>query len=365
MSRVGRTMIVGIAGLGLMLLAGCDLSPKTTTQTGYRGAGLDEIVDRRHLDKAAEIPAAPYPLPPDGGPTASTAYANLKVLGGLSKERFDHLMVEMNQWAAPPAQGCNYCHNPKNMASDEKYTKIVARRMLQMTMDINARWSSHVKATGVTCYTCHRGNAVPAYRWAIAPGTPHPGSILDNKHGQNTPDPSVGYSSLPYDPFAAYLDRAQQIRVAGDSPFPSPRHVVSIADTEKTYGLMMHFSTSLGVNCTYCHNSQSFQAWNLSRAQRVTAYYGIRMVRDINEHYITSLASVFPSYRRGPLGDPFKVNCASCHQGQSKPLGGVSMLDQAPVLRGPSPAALSEGVPGAATAMPVASDNPVSMTGKK
>ena len=366
MSRVGRTVIAGITGLGLMLLAGCDLGPKKTTQTGYRGAGLDQIVDLHHLAKTAAIPAAPYPLPPDGGPTASTAYVNLKVLGGVSKERFDHLMAEMNQWVAPPAQGCNYCHNPENMASDEKYTKVVARRMLQMTMNINSRWSSHVKATGVTCYTCHRGNAVPTYKWAIAQGTPNPGSILGNKHGQNTPDPNVGYSSLPSDPFAAYLDGKQQIRVAGNSPFPSPTHVVSIKDAEKTYGLMMHISTSLGVNCTYCHNSQSFRAWNLSRAQRVTAYYGIRMVRDVNEHYIASLTSVFPAYRKGPHGDPYKVNCMTCHQGLSKPLGGVSMIDQAPVLRGPpSPAAIPEGGPGAATAVPAAFNNPAAMTGKK
>ena len=63
------------------------------------------------------------------------SYQNVKVLGELSTERFNHLMAEMNQWVAPPEQGCNYCHNPENMASDEKYTKVVARRMLQMTQD--------------------------------------------------------------------------------------------------------------------------------------------------------------------------------------------------------------------------------------
>ena len=317
-----RAAIAAAAGAAMLALGGCEVGHKQTTQTGYRGAGLDQIVDAKRIAKASVIPAAPYPLPPDGGPTAGESYQNVKVLGGVSKERFDHLMAEISQWVAPPAQGCNYCHNPENMASDEKYTKIVARRMIQMTQNVNSKWSSHVKQTGVTCYTCHRGNAVPSYKWALAAGTPDPTTILGNKHGQNTPDANVGYASLPSDPFAAYLNGQQQIRVAGNTALPDPKHVVSIKDAEKTYGLMMHISTALGVNCTYCHNTQSFRAWNLSRAQRATAYYGIRMVRDVNENYISSLTSVFPAYRKGPHGDPYKVNCMTCHQGLSKPLGG-------------------------------------------
>ena len=366
MSRYRTIAAIAAAGAGLVLLAGCEVGPKQTTQTGYRGAGLDQIVDIDHIVKASAIPAPPYPLPPDGGPTAGQSYQNVKVLGGVSKERFDHLMAEMNQWVAPPEQGCNYCHNPENMASDEKYTKVVARRMLQMTQTINSKWSSHVKQTGVTCYTCHRGNAVPEYKWALAQGTPNPGSIRGNKYGQNTPDPNVGYASLPSDPFAEYLGSEHQIRVASDSAFPSPNHVVSIKDAEKSYGLMMHVSSALGVNCTYCHNSQSFRAWNLSRAQRATAYYGIRMVRDVNENYITSLQSVFPAYRKGPHGDPYKVNCTTCHQGVSKPLGGISMIAQAPILKGaPMPTAVPEGGPGAATTVPEAFNAPAAMTGKK
>jgi len=161
------------------------------------------------------------------------------------------------------------------------------------------------------------------------------------------------------------LNGRHQIPVASSSAFPSRDHVVSIKQAEQTYGLMMHVSSALGVNCTYCHNSQSFRAWNLSRAQRATAYYGIRMVRDINGTYIGSLQSVFPANRKGPHGDPYKVNCATCHQGVSKPLGGMSMLAQAPALRGSSPAAAPEGGPAAGTAVPNAFAKPAAMTGKK
>ena len=213
-------------------------------------------------------------------------------------------MAEMNQWVAPPEQGCNYCHNPENMASDEKYTKVVARRMLQMTRTINSRWSSHVKGTGVTCYTCHRGNAVPENKWALAEGTPDPGH---DPRQQARPEHARRQCRL----CLAAVRSVRRISDGqapdprrGSTALPSPNHVVSIKDAEKTYGLMMHISSALGVNCTYCHNTQSFRAWNLSRAQRGTAYYGIRMVRDINENYISSLQIGVPGQSQGAARRP-------------------------------------------------------------
>src|SRR6185369_16193406 len=185
---------------------------------------------------------------------AKEVYENVKVLGDVSAERFNLLMTSMSQWVAPPEQGCTYCHNPENMASDEKYTKIVARRMLEMTRTINSRWSSHVQKTGVTCWTCHRGNAVPAYRWTEAAGVPDERSIVGNRRGQNAPDPNVGYASLPSGMFERYLrtGKQDQIRIASNSQYPDPvGHRASIKDAEGSYGLMMHISQSLGVNCTY------------------------------------------------------------------------------------------------------------------
>lgn len=327
---------IALVAAAALPLAACELGPKDYQQTGYRGAGLQQITDRNHVRKAAAIPANAYETPPDTGPRASEVYQNVQVLGGVSAERFNHLMAQMNNWVAPPAEGCNYCHNPENMASDEKYTKVVARRMLQMTRNVNGQWASHVRNTGVTCWTCHRGNAVPEYKWAE--GDLPSRSIWRNKHGQNSPDANVGYASLPYDPFDHYLRGPAEIRVAASSSYPRPDHVVSIKDAEGSYGLMMHVSQSLGVNCTYCHNSQSFRSWSLSRAQRGTAYYGIRMVRDINAQYITPLTPIFPANRKGINGDPYKVNCMTCHQGLSKPLGGVSMLADNPTLRAGRPA---------------------------
>ena len=95
---------------------------------------------------------------------------------------------------------------------------------------------------------------------------------------------------------------------------------------------MMHMANSLGVNCTYCHNTRAFSNWSQSTPQRVSAWYGIRMVRDIDNNYLESLQDTFPAYRLGPHGDVAKVNCTTCHQGAFKPLLGASMVSTYPEL---------------------------------
>ncbi|KAB7644900.1 photosynthetic reaction center cytochrome PufC [Polymorphobacter fuscus] len=354
-----------------LMLAGCEFGTKVVEQVGPRGTGLAQVAQKRNLPTVAQVPAPPYELTPDmlEGPRARDTYQNVQVLGDISADEFNYTMAALTEWVSPADGtvengGCNYCHNPENMASDELYTKVVARKMLQMTRAINATWTPHFsnsnyagKGAGVTCWTCHRGQPVPVANWTES--VPTPPTIWGNKNGQNTPARSVAFASLPYDPFSALLQGKNEIRVQGPRTFPTG-HEASIQKTEQTYGLMMHMSQGLGVNCTYCHNSQNFANWSHSRVQRVNAWYGIRMVRDVNDNYITALGNTWPANRVGPNGDPRKVNCTTCHRGISKPLGGVPMLKDYPALKGPVagpvPALPAEAVPiaAAAAATPVA-----------
>lgn len=355
--------LVAIA-LPALLLAGCELGKKEAEQVGFRGTAMVQIADPDSKAKVGEIPAPPYELTAEmiAGDKASTAYENVQVLGNVSVDEFNYLMQAMTTWIAPDGSnikdaGCTYCHNPENMASDEKYTKVVARKMLQMTQNINANWKPHFgnqENAGVTCWTCHRGNPVPVNNWSTA--VPEPGKITGKKYGGNTPAQSVAYASLNFDPFTDYLAGKENIRVGGKE-FPTATSKAAIQTTEKTYGLMMHMSQGLGVNCTFCHNSNNFAKWEDSRPQRVNAWYGIRMVRDVNNNYITALGDVWPANRRGPHGDPLKVNCATCHQGVNKPLGGAKMLKDYPALKGAAPAAAP--APVVAEAAPVAPAAPV------
>ena len=322
-----------IAGISI-LLAGCQLGPKETEQNGFRGTGMNHVRTSASIAKSYKanfVPPAPYALETREGPLATTQYKNIQVLGDLSTEEFNRLMASITEWVAPPEQGCNYCHNPENMASDEVYQKGVARRMLQMTRTINAEWKSHVKETGVTCWTCHRGKGVPEYKWSAL--TPEPKGIRGNLHGQQKPDVSVGYSSLPRNIFEPYLLEDANIRVGSKGAY-GIGVATPIQSAEQTYGLMMRVSTALGVNCTYCHNTNNFSKWDQSNPARVQAWHGIRMARTINSTYIQPLAPVFPASGKGPMGDPYKVNCMTCHQGVNKPLNGKSMLGDHPALKG-------------------------------
>jgi photosynthetic reaction center cytochrome c subunit len=329
----GLAALIGTLGVCLGL-GGCERPPMDAVQTGYRGLGMAEVINPR-LDavKAAknQLPPVVPPASADG-PLASSVYQNIQVLKDLNVAQFTRVMLAITQWVAPPDQSCSYCHT-SNLASDDRYTKVVSRRMIQMVRHINSDWTSHVGETGVTCYTCHRGNAVPSQVWFINPGESSTSGLIAGNAGKNKPSPTVGLSSLPYDPYTRYLLEDHNIRVIANDALPGGDHS-SIKQTDATYGLMISMSEALGVNCVYCHNSRSFAVWDASTPKRTTAWYGIRLARDLNSNYLVPLTSKFPQHRLGVLGDVAKVNCATCHQGVFKPFYGESMAKSYPELQG-------------------------------
>ncbi len=327
-----RPFSLAAALAALTLLAACERPVMDSVQHGYRGTGMVQVYNPRIVATQDELNTAPPALPavPDEGPRAKAVYQNVQVLGDLSAGQFVRLMTAMTTWVSPK-EGCAYCHNAQNFADDSKYTKVVARKMIEMTRHINSNWDKHVSKTGVTCYTCHRGNPVPQQVW-FTPLEQHKGAdFIGDNAGQNTPGAMVNLSSLPTDPLTPYLLEDKPIRVNGDTALPSGNRK-SIKQAEWTYGLMTHMSNSLGVNCTYCHNSRSFQSWESSPPQRITAYHGIRMARGVNNDYMVPLTEVFPADRKGPGGDVAKISCATCHQGAYKPLYGYPMLQSYPEL---------------------------------
>lgn len=319
-------------------------------QMGYPGVGMELIQSEQQLSARLEDNRVPVALPQfPGGALAVDAYKNVHVLGHLPSGQFTRLMTSITTWVAPDA-GCAYCHapardqagnivrdarglavaDPNKLDSDELYTKVVARRMLQMTMRINADWQAHVKTTGVTCYTCHRGNPVPLHVWFDSPpsatrfqgipGTP-----------RYAPATMAGLTSLPIGALRPYLVDAEEIRIQ-EARAISDTHGSSIKQTEWTYALMVHMSSALGVNCTYCHNSRAFGDWAQSPPTRATAWHGVRMVRELNTEFLEPLQPLLPEKHRGDLGDAPKASCTTCHQGAFKPLLGVSMLKDFPEL---------------------------------
>jgi photosynthetic reaction center cytochrome c subunit len=332
-----------LAVLVLPVLAACHRTQ--AVQRGYRGQDSVEIFSESTLRKLDDINKYPKPLGKARltGPKAAETYSNVHVLGDLSEAQFARTMLSIKSWVAPQV-GCNFCHNAPDYTNDDKYTKRVARKMLEMTRHINTDWTQHVGKTGVTCFTCHRGQAVPPKTWYLAPDKAYSGPFVQ-KGVVNLPTASSGNTTLPQFALNDYLLGDDNIRVIGPTALQSGNRR-SIWQARDTYGLMMVMSESLGVNCTFCHYTAAFYNWDMSTPQRATAWYGIRMVRDLNNNVMVPLTKELPAERLGPSGDVPKIYCATCHNGTNKPLYGVSMLQYYPELVRPADAAPPAPAPG-------------------
>lgn len=288
--------------------------PKDIAQHGFRGVAMETNYDPDDVAKTAAYNQAPKPLPP-APPGPPGQYKNVQVLTNISAAEFGRTMTAMSSWVAGGAGNCAYCHNTANFATDSYpdgrliYTKLVSRMMLRMTRRVNSDYTNHVGGTGVTCYTCHRGQPLPNGLWFYSDEN----QIL--RH---------------------YLDR-DDIRVQSHTVEPLPGEAANrtaIRQTYNTYALMITQSKALGVNCTYCHNSRNFASWEQSTPKRVVALYGTTMVRDLNTNYLNPLQPVYPRSRLGEHGDAPKLQCVTCHNGIYKPLYGAKMVKDYPALWG-------------------------------
>lgn len=312
-----HTVQVTGAVLALAVLSGCKGMPdvikpgtKQVVQHGGDGVGMQTTYDPDDIAKTAAYNQAPKPLPaaPPGPPGQ---YKNVQVLTNISAAEFGRTMTAMSSWVAGGAGNCAYCHNTANFAADSNkgqpiYTKLVSRMMLRMTRRINSDYTQHVAGTGVTCYTCHRGQPLPKGLWFYS----NENQIL--RH---------------------YLDR-DDIRVQTHTIEPNNGNRTAIRQTYNTYALMVTQSNALGVNCTYCHNSRAWTSWEESTPKRVVAFYGAAMLRDMNMNYLNPLQPVYPRSRLGEHGDAPKAQCITCHNGVYKPLYGAKMVKDYPALWG-------------------------------
>lgn len=90
------------------------------------------------------------------GPTIGQQFKNIKVLNDVPAEQLGKIM---NLFNASLGVDCSFCHNTKDYKSDEKKEKQTARKMIQMTFDINK--ASFNGRTEVTCNVCHSGHEHP------------------------------------------------------------------------------------------------------------------------------------------------------------------------------------------------------------
>jgi Photosynthetic reaction centre cytochrome C subunit len=99
-------------------------------------------------------------------------FKNLQVLPkNIRPDSLDKIMDAFN---TALGVNCGFCHTENKQTrilefeKDSKPEKEITRKMMLMTMDINKNYfqfneeASAVQVQAVTCYTCHKGTAIPA-----------------------------------------------------------------------------------------------------------------------------------------------------------------------------------------------------------
>lgn len=96
---------------------------------------------------------AQQPPAPGGGGAPRPAPKNLKII------KAEEIRAVMGAFVSGTGLTCMGCHVQGDFASDDKNEKVVARKMLEMVNDVNAK--TFGGTAKVTCFTCHRGEAHP------------------------------------------------------------------------------------------------------------------------------------------------------------------------------------------------------------
>lgn len=294
-------ILTGAAGLLLLIVFGTQVVASFVTKTIVETAAAQELppsvfvnyfADGSYVsaESNAAIAAyiAQYPEP-----------QNVKVLTGMTTAE---IWTFMTSYVAGGLQvDCTYCHNLNNFAAEgaEVGDDVVAERKatavihLEMVADLNQNWLTQLadvdnkqpSGVQIICATCHMGDPLPV-AWP------------DNPHG------------LP-DDFRLPLDNLDVLLVTGKSG------EVSLDMVQYNQHTMYHFTNSLGVGCTHCHNSRYFPEWN-----QPAKYYALTML-EMNQHILNTYSE--------SMNDQ-EPSCYLCHYNQVRPPGAVESAARLPAV---------------------------------
>jgi photosynthetic reaction center cytochrome c subunit len=212
---------------------------------------------------------------------------NVKVLTGMNTSEIWAFMTAYV--AGGMKQDCTYCHDINNFAAegaeigddDVAARKDNALLHLEMVADLNQNWITKLaevegkqpSGAQIICATCHLGEPIPV-------------SWPDDLH------------ALP-DDYRLPLADLDVLLVTGNLD-------VSLDTVQYNQHTMYHFSESLAVGCTHCHNSRYFPSW-----EQPAKYYALTMLemsQHILENYQDTMNDQEPS-------------CYLCHRNEVRPPG--------------------------------------------
>jgi hypothetical protein len=265
---------------------------------------------------------------------AGTPPTNLQVLTADV-----NLPKVMGSFNAALGVQCTYCHAAGDFASDSNPKKDVARRMLRVIKQIN----QHFPDAGndflnsrylpfpegkqyVTCYSCHRGAAIPVTtipNWHGPDRAPEPGVAQGNR-GARAGAARGGAAAATGDGAAA-TDAAAVPSARGNQMH---KNMVFLPVDTNTNLVMPAFRAAIGVECNFCHVAGA--QMELGHAndrhldlnpKKLIARSMIGMLQEINTALFPGedVDLVLTASSIPPAGKPY-VTCYTCHRGSRVPL---------------------------------------------
>ena len=166
----------------------------------------------------------------------------------------DDVQARMQAWSKALGVECTHCHLEDNWQDASKPTFEFSGRMSRMLTALNAGPLKDVAA--ITCWTCHRGRAIPAR-----------------------------------------LAREEWEKIRAD-------HIAEFADRPNRAIAMSVYASSLGVDCSHCHESD--RALNTKPGKAIVREKMLPIFEEIPQHFDKAVR--MPS-----------TQCYMCHQGRIKP----------------------------------------------
>jgi photosynthetic reaction center cytochrome c subunit len=291
---------------------------------------------------------------------------NVQVLTGMSSAQ---IWTYMQQYVSGGlGVGCQYCHNLENFASDEYPQKIAARNMLRLVNDVNREFMVGLpnwRGNYVQCATCHNNqpNNLEGFGVQFVNSVPPINVTVDplDANGQAILDPALKPAPLQQqidlkNAVLYYIYNYQVWKPYDPSDPESGRGSLALTyDGGRTQdqvtinqNVMNYQAWSLGVGCTFCHNSRNFVAYETDPAgdNVLNPVYGYNKLKAQRMMQLTTwLAANWTQYGAQPkaeiptdsaaastlsyqvLGDGQLYNvpgCYTCHQGNSIPLAAVN-----------------------------------------
>jgi len=298
---------------------------------------------------------------------------NVQVLTGMSSAQ---IWTYMQQYVSGGlGVGCQYCHDLNNFASDEYPQKAQARSMLYLVSDVNSEFIVNLpnwKGNYVQCATCHNNqpNNMEAVGEQFAKSIPDIPVTVDplDENGMPILDPALKPEAIRQpvglqDAVLYYIYNYQVWRPYDAADPESGRGSLALTyDGGRTQdqvtinqNVMNYQSWSLGVGCTYCHNSRNFVAYsdaptsgvphsgNLANLEygynKLKAQRMMQLTTWLRENWANYGAAAKPAiptaldggasvFSYQPLnGQTYNVpGCYTCHQGASIPRAALNNI---------------------------------------